>query len=131
MLMHDPLTHVYYFLNGRERIEASYRKAVALGASDPAVLLLDLRDLSARSIVETVRSAEEIAAIVIQAEAIGADPLASWGMPRELVVAHLRVEFPQVAETIEAGGGGEGYWAAIVAVGSATAVAMPPIVRPA
>jgi hypothetical protein len=130
MLIHCPLTHVYYVLNGRPRIEASYRNAIALGASDPAVLMLDLRDPSARSIVETVRSPEEIDAILARAIAIGAEPIASWGMPRELVVAQLRVEFPEVAETIESGGGGAGYWAAIVAEGSATAVAMPPMVRP-
>jgi hypothetical protein len=131
MIAHNLMSHAYYIVNGRARIETSYLKAIGLGASDPAVLLLDLRDPSARSIVETVKSPEEIAAILAQAAAIGGEPIASWGMPRGLVVAQLRVDFPKVAETIEVGGGGPGYWAAIVAEGSATAVAMPPIARTA
>jgi 3-oxoacyl-[acyl-carrier-protein] synthase III len=116
--------HAFHIANNRERIEASYLKALDLGADDPAVLLLDLRDESARSILETAGAESTIDAVIAAAKSIGATPFSTWPMPRPLVTASIAEAFPDVAAVIAGDVGFGGFWADVVAEGSASAVAM-------
>ena len=116
--------HAFHITNNRERIEASYLKALDLGAADPAVLLLDLQDESARSILETAGAEATIDAVIAAAKSIGATPFSTWPMPRPLVTASIAEAFPDVAAVIAGDVDFGGFWAVVVAEGSASAVMM-------
>jgi hypothetical protein len=116
-----------YVLRQSDRIDAGYLNAIELGAPDPAVLVIDPRDPSARAILETSVSPEEIDSILAGAKATGAEPILTWGIPRDLAVALVGMEFPEVAATVEAEDGPEGYLAVVVAEGSASAIWRPSI----
>jgi hypothetical protein len=80
----------------------------------------------ARAIAEPTTSSEMIDARIASADEIGATPFATWGMPRRLIVAEIADAFPAVAMTVASQVPLEGFWAVVVAEGSASAVVMLP-----
>src|SRR4051812_32040894 len=94
------LHHAAYLQTHRSQITASFLKAHRHGAGDPAVLLLDLADASARAILETTGRDDDIAAHSSVCRRRGFAPTITWGVPRTLAVALIAGAFPEVAQYV-------------------------------
>jgi hypothetical protein len=106
------LPHAAYLQSFKSQIEASYRKALAEGAVEPAVLLLDTEAESARAFAETSGQHEEIAAFIAECRRCGGSLTLRWGTPRTLAVTLLDEIFPEVAKVMSVPNDDEAYWVA-------------------
>src|SRR5690242_9800107 len=125
MALQRLLDHAAYLEVFRAEIGASHLKALLGGATDPAVLLLDLQDESAQAIVETTGRGDEVTAQIAEARRHGCSAVVTWGIPRTLAVALLVDLFPAVADKLSIPFAEGAYWVAIVAGGSASAAMIP------
>jgi hypothetical protein len=120
--------HMLYIQTAGPIIEANYLRALDRDAStEPAVLLLDLLDETARSIAETIGSPRTIALLHQAAERENVRPVVAWGLPASQVRGLIAAEFPEVAAILAIPSDPVGYWVVIVSEGSASAVVMPPV----
>jgi hypothetical protein len=94
------LAHGVYLETYRDQVIASYRKARQMGADDPAVLLLDPEDDTARAIAE---ESGQAAAIDEQREAgkqNGMRLTLTWGIPRALAAEYVADHLSELAEIL-------------------------------
>jgi hypothetical protein len=119
--------HAAYLGAHRGRIADSYLGALCRGSAEPAVLLLDLEDESARAIAEGAVGGATIEAYLAEGRRLGRSSSVTWSMPRAFAVALLAGGFHVIAEQVAIPDEDGCYWVVVVARGSASAILMPPI----
>jgi hypothetical protein len=105
----------------RAAVVRRYLRDWAAGATDSVVLLLDLHDDAARSILETSGwGGDEIDAAAAELTRLGAIPFGLWSLPPRDVGALFDAAWPGLAGELAAPGPGDGFFTVVVAAGSAT-----------
>jgi hypothetical protein len=119
--------HMEYLNAVRERIRTLILEVLGEGHEHPTVLVLDLRDRSARRIAEASGEAAVIADHHSRARECGGSPVVNWCVSRSHAAALLADEFSDVSAKVAAPFFPGGYAVVVVANGSATLFEEPPI----
>ena len=126
----NALDHADLIEKMRPRIIDTYQGALAEAAGDAAVFLLDVRDPDARSIAERADGPAEVAAYLRRAAEAGAEPIATWGVPRSLML-DLFEPGSMSALSLSVPLGEGHFWLAVLAGGTVSIAAVPVAAPPA
>ncbi len=81
----NTLSHCELLLRMQKQIEATYLSALAEGAGEAAVFLIDMLDEHGRSIAERANGRAAVAASLARAPKDATELLATWGVPLPLM----------------------------------------------
>jgi hypothetical protein len=124
MLSHAACLHAC-----ESHIEDSYLKALQEGGQDPVVLLFVTTDETTIGLLETIRSGDEIAALLAEGRRRGARFVSAVGVERALAVGLLEGQFPAVASALAAMTVGPEYYPVVTLAHGAALGSLVP--RPA
>jgi hypothetical protein len=119
--------HLAYLRASQERIRTLILEVLGEGHEHPTVLVLDLRDQSARRIAETSGEAAGIADYLSRARECGGSPILNWCVSRSHAAALLEDAFSDVSADVAAPIYPGGYAVVVVANGSASLFEHPRI----
>ena len=119
-------SHEVLYRQARERIEIAFCKAKRKQIEEPVILVLNLRDKTARQIAYLTGREADVDAQIREADKRGVEPLVLWHIPNEYA-KKIAYGSSEVAVALEDDVGPDAFHTVVVADGSVSVYVTPAV----